>query len=346
MKKYRKEIESLIDEGYITKREMEDGLSIYKYTPQTVFENKWNKITLRCRGLVLNEQYEIIADCIPKFFNIEEFSYKDIPKVKMTDEFIVYEKYDGSLIQIFSYNGKIYYTSSGGYNNDYTEKAKEIMEKWYPKQLEIIKETDRVNFVFELIAPLTRVVVNYYNRVNMVLLAVRNRDGREFDLSVFRRQGFNCANEVKFKTIDDVIKKKKEDYHNLEGYVVKFMNNERIKFKYDDYFLLHATVSHLSKQFTWKYLSAGERIPLENMPDEYYEQINTWKEELEFEFKSRESLFKDTFNSIPDDILKNRKEFATHVLRHHKEISGGLFMLYDNKDIDKLIWREIKSTIK
>jgi RNA ligase len=78
-------------------------LSIYNYSRTCQYDKLWDDITLNCRGLVLDNEGNVIAKPFPKFFNYEEHKPEDIP----TESFEVYEKMDGSLGIFFYYEEKL-----------------------------------------------------------------------------------------------------------------------------------------------------------------------------------------------------------------------------------------------
>jgi len=74
-------------------------LSIYNYSRECQYNGMWDDITLNCRGLVLDNEGNVIAKPFPKFFNYEEHTTNEIPN----ENFEVYEKMDGSLGILFYY---------------------------------------------------------------------------------------------------------------------------------------------------------------------------------------------------------------------------------------------------
>ena len=64
-------------------------LTIWNYTEKVQFENLWDEVTLMCRGLVTDNEGNMVAIPFQKFFNIEE------GKFTPTENFEVYEKMDG-----------------------------------------------------------------------------------------------------------------------------------------------------------------------------------------------------------------------------------------------------------
>jgi len=213
-------LNKLVEENLIKKSDHPyNDLSIYKYTERAVYLGEWNEITKMCRGLILNSKYEIIGNCIPKFFNhTESQSYKPSP----TDEYKVYEKMDGSLIQVTKYKGELIVSSSSSLdciNSDYILTATKILKHSYQHEIEKMDENNL--YIFELIAPLTRVVVNY-NHVDLYLLAIRNRDGVEIE----NITSFKTPKTIDMKLDECINKTKNNTFNNEEGYVVRFQNGE------------------------------------------------------------------------------------------------------------------------
>ena len=81
-------------------------LSIYNYSRTCQYGAAWDEITLACRGLVLDNEGNVIAKPFPKFFNYEEHTAGEIPN----ELFEVYEKMDGSLGICFYYERELTYS--------------------------------------------------------------------------------------------------------------------------------------------------------------------------------------------------------------------------------------------
>ncbi len=102
MKLNAEEILTLVEEGYlIMNKHPTKDLFILNYSKTTQFEKYWNPITLMCRGLVVDVNFNVVARPFSKFFNLEEHTKAEIP----TDlEFEAFEKMDGSLGILFFYD--------------------------------------------------------------------------------------------------------------------------------------------------------------------------------------------------------------------------------------------------
>ena len=89
-------------------------ISIYNYSRTCQYENKWDEITKMCRGLILDQEGNVIAKGFNKFFNMEEHQPEEIPN----EPFEVFEKLDGSLGILFWYQGKWILATKGSFTSD------------------------------------------------------------------------------------------------------------------------------------------------------------------------------------------------------------------------------------
>lgn len=87
-------------------------LTIWNYTDKVQWENLWDEITLSCRGLVTDDLGNIIARPFKKFFNLSE------GKTNTTNEYEIFEKYDGSLGILFFYKNESIFASRGSFTSD------------------------------------------------------------------------------------------------------------------------------------------------------------------------------------------------------------------------------------
>src|ERR1700692_4654354 len=94
-------------------------LAIMCYGRKAVYDNVWDSVTTKCRGLIYNtETFEIVSRPFEKFF------YYEAPRVlefnDVNDEIItepeIYEKMDGFLCILYNYNGQDYIASKSSFN--------------------------------------------------------------------------------------------------------------------------------------------------------------------------------------------------------------------------------------
>ena len=115
-------------------------LTIWNYTEKVQYENLWDEITIQTRGLVTDDNGNVVARPFKKFFNQEE--NKHIP----TKDFDVYEKVDGSLGILFYYNNQWVMATRGSFTSDQAIKGFEMLQKYDYQKLH-----KKYTYLFEII---------------------------------------------------------------------------------------------------------------------------------------------------------------------------------------------------
>src|SRR4051794_7418638 len=162
----------MIDEKYISvQTHPTEDLLIYNYTNKTQFDNKWNNETLHCRGLIMDSKRNIIARPFPKFFNVEQHT-DPIP----VEPFEVFDKLDGSLGILYHAGDTPQLATRGSFTSDQAIKGTEILHGRYP----IVRFYTSWTFLFEIIYPANRIVVDYGPIEDIYLLtAINTATGEE-----------------------------------------------------------------------------------------------------------------------------------------------------------------------
>jgi len=156
-------------------------LTIWNYTEKVQYEGLWDEVTLMCRGLVTDSEGTIIARPFRKFFNMEE------GKHTATSEFEVYEKMDGSLGIFFYYEGNPVFATRGSFTSDQAIKGREILNKYNWQY----GTYEGYTYLFEIIYPENRVVVNYNGLEELIVLGViETSTGKECKYSEMENEGF------------------------------------------------------------------------------------------------------------------------------------------------------------
>lgn len=338
-------------------------LFIYKYTPETEFKKDWDNITKMCRGLVIDDVGNIIARPFEKFFNIEDVGMENIPKLP----YRIFEKLDGSLIEVFRYKGEVIIATMGSFQSDQVNSVKalwfndcigtlnednnrKIWRELHNNLSEHIKEG--FTYLFEFVSPFNQIVVKY-DKPELILLDVLvtdSSDGFGSNLASFlfrANTSIQKCPEIYFKDINEIIEdKKRSDFANKEGFVIKFSNGYRIKVKYDEYFRLHKIVSNIKERYVWEYLKDGKTILdfIQNVPDEFMQQIAEWEQSLQASFKAIEEEVGIIYHNHIETLKEGqpRKFYAQEIIKHPKKFHTILFNMFDGFNYDKFIWKLIE----
>ena len=322
-------------------------LTIWNYSEKVQYEGLWDEITLQTRGLVTDNDGNIIVHPFKKFFNIEEGKHTP------TEEFEVYEKMDGSLGILFFYEGKWIVVTRGSFTSDQSVKAQELLRSKY-----IVESIPKgYATLFEIIYPENRIVVDYGDEEKLVVLGMTSRvSGKEMDynslLNVHNESGMSVVK--KYDGIKDYKQLKEMVKNDQEGFVVKFSNGDRVKVKGVEYLRLHKIMGNLSTTAVWEVLSNSGDMEnlLKDVPDEFYKKIKTYVQDLKygfFQISERAGKLHDGFRygKYGDrDSEPTKKEFAEFVFNQDKVLQPVMFSMWDRKPYDHIIWRIIKPDFK
>ena len=202
--------------------------------------------------------------------------------------------------------------------------------------------------MFEIIYPENRIVVDYGNIEDVVMLGeINTESGEELDLDHYTNSIFNIVKE--YNGIKDYSTLKSLVDNNAEGFVVRFSNGDRMKIKGEEYIRLHKIMTNLSTTAIWEVLSNGGSVDelLKDVPDEFYKKIKEYEEELSFLFNSIVSDYFIHFRLIQskvEEIDGDRANFAHLAKQYH--YPSILFALLDGKDISPIIFKIIKPEFK
>ena len=318
-------------------------LTIWNYTEKVQYEGLWDEITLQCRGLVTDGSGQIVARPFQKFFNIEE------KKHTPTQKFEVFEKMDGSLGIVFLWEGRAVYATRGSFTSEQAIWMADWGDRYNFSEILV----DGYTYLFEIIYPENRIVVDYGGVSRLVLLAAIKTDtGEEIlrdDSSTFEIywgepatfKGWDLVK--KYDTISNYNLLKGMVKNNQEGFVVRFSNGDRVKIKGEEYLRLHRIMTHLSTTAVWEVLSNGGDIlsTLTDVPDEFYDKIRQYSNKLVDKYNKIEDEYIWIFRILSkSDEFENRARFAELAKKH--KYPAILFKMYDYKDYSRLIWKIIQ----
>ena len=320
------ELEQSIKDGYITvQKHPTENLYIYNYTNKCQYGRHWNETTMMCRGLILDENKNIIARPFKKFFNLEEYKgfYGNLPN----ENYKITEKLDGSLGIL--YFGKEYAISTrGSFVSDQAEKATKILHEKYSHILSQIKPD--VTYLFEIIYPENKIIVNYGDKEDIILLAIiDNKTGKDLPLENI---GFDMVKEINssIKNLESL------GSENKEGYVVQYESGLRVKVKLKEYLELYQWKYNFTKKIIWEYLKDDRKDEIiSSVPDEFYDETMKMITSIEGEYRAIETYCKSVFKTF-----ETRKETAEYF--NNCKYPGILFAMLDNRSYKEIIYKSIK----
>lgn len=314
-------------------------IKLYNYTPLCQFSRQWDDVTTVCRGLIINTQTNtIVARPFPKFFNYEEHigEGKEIPN----DPFpVITEKLDGSLGILYFIAGLPFVATRGSFTSEQAQWA----EAWLIGKDMSVFDTN-FTYLFEIIYPENRIVVNYDFSGLVLLAAIHTAKGTEmwFDEDHPIRKQFRLR-----KTYDgrDIASLKELNIPNSEGFVVHYPTSGlRLKVKFDDYVKLHKTMTGLSEIGVWELLkekgiNTTPRELIGDMPDEFYGWLTGVVTKLQSNYWDIEQSAITLRNNAR--AFSTRKEQANFIVGF-TPYAGVVFSMLDDKDYSELIFKFIR----
>lgn len=319
--------------GRVSVREWGD-LRIFNYTARATFGDDWNYFEIVSRGLILNAiTGEIVARPFDKFFNWgQDERYTDSPIKAVT------QKLDGSLGILYRDGENYRIATRGSFDSEQAIWATEFLQ-----QYDLTELSYGLTFLFEIIYPENRIVIDYQGKEDLVLLGIRNRFRGEYYsweevVTVGRKYGFSLPKTYYFfNTPEQLIEGAKILKGNEEGWVVEFEDGQRFKFKGVEYFRLHRLIHQLTFKNTLQSVVDGTYNELlEKVPDEFLDEVKGWHADIQREVLDIYFKVSEAFNQAPKET---RKDFAVWVMANHKELSSYLFATLDDRSLEPLIYK-------
>jgi RNA ligase len=325
----REKLDALVAEGWLrSQRHPDADLWIFNYTEKTQYENFWTPETTVCRGLILDAEGHVVARPFPKFFNYGTPQAPVLPN----EPFTVREKIDGSLGILYYLDGEARIATRGSFTSEQAIAGTRLLQEYE------FEHADAQTPLFEIVYPENRIVVDYGDRRELVLLAViDNATGAESAMAWSGRT-------AELLDHDDPATLATLEKPNSEGFVVTFQSGVRVKVKFAEYVRLHKIVTGVNARMVWESLRVGDDLDalIKDVPDEIFRWMTDKRTELLASFGAAEALALDVFNRRPD---ADRKTLAEFFLKSGANPSV-LFRMLDGKPYDDLIWKAIRPGVE
>jgi|SRR4051812_24241425 len=334
------ELDREINAGFVRCNEHPDDneMWILNYTEKAAFDNRWNNVTLNCRGLIIGPFCNIIARPFSKFFN---YGQTGCPEISLDTEVVVSDKMDGSLGIMYreKMTGKYAIATRGSFTSAQAVHATEILRTKYADYI----PPQGLTLLFEIIYPENRIVCNYGDMDDLVLLgSVDIVTGDNWDAgSIDWGWPGPKAESFPYLTFGEALAAPPRP--GKEGFVVNaFIEGFRVKIKQEDYIKLHRIVTGLNARSVWAAMVEGTFDELlEQVPDEFHGFVRGVQKDIREKVRDAVELSFQTFYHIVDDCLADnatKKDFAE--LAKQYSYSWALFNLWDSRPIHEK-WLQI-----
>ena len=311
-------LEAAKREGSVAEAPNRDGLRLFCYTKQAVYDRMWNPFSMMARGLILDDvRKEVVATPFPKFFNVGEgdTTIPDLP-------FETFEKLDGSLIIIFHHDGQWKTATKGSLYSDQARWARDHLNRF---DLSSLVPGD--TYLAEGIYPENRIVVTY-DYEGLVLLAAYDAQGYELTYDEVLRTatalGGRAAERHSFQSVSDLIAHTGTLSANEEGFVLRFSNGLRLKVKGEEYRRIHALISRCTPLAMWEAMK--DDIDLDDLRRQLPEEF--W-----VDFDSITLILSDQLAALTTKIAE-----AVLGVQHLSDKEVGLMLNNFSKDVRRFVF--------
>lgn len=341
------DVELLIENGLVSRKKHPTlDLFIENYTRKCQYTGAWTPMAEQCRGLMTDSEWNVIARPFSKFWNLNERLTID----ELPDEMpSIFEKIDGFLTILYSDNGSPALATRGSFTSDMAVWA----TKWIRNTGLTMSDFLPMNtYLFEMVEPkLCReqgLIIDYYDRSECVLLAVRNTEtGDEIShIDEAKRLKLSYAKEYTGSLDDAISEMDTLDGTKFEGYVAVYTSGLRIKLKCESYHHLHRLLSGLTPKRILEALindgDEGIESMITGIPDESYARVKDTIQKIRDEQQRIINEGKAVYETIKE--LPTRKEQAEMI--RQSPYSGVVFAILNGKDYEMLALKQTRKTLK
>jgi hypothetical protein len=358
--------EKLSKDPFNIKAQDKGNLYILKYSQ--IDSDFSYKIVRQCRGIILEKDTnKTIAYGFNKFFNIQETHAEKVDFATSS----IQEKVDGSIIKVYYYEKAWRIATNGTIDAKDAEATDPLTGKkhnFYDLFHEGLEEqgvtfpeltanlTPGLTYIFELVHPITRVVVKY-EKPGVYLIGIReNKTMREIDtfdesnkeVKKITSLGINRPKTFSFSSQEDMLAAAEILGANEEGYVVRDPEFKRVKVKGSLYLKMHYLKGNGDtgpKKFV-EMIQANETDEFLSAFPEYTERVEELRTKINEYIKAIQEDWKDLYSAFGPDF-KSRKEFAEVAKKTTN--SGAMFKALDaftrgEREIDKFIYKYVMET--
>lgn len=314
-----------------------DGMVLFNYSALAQFKpaSAWNWFEINSRGLIMDaDNGDVIARPFRKFWN-----YGQAMPMNGVSVVSVSEKLDGSLGILYYRNDEPFIATRGSFTSPQATWATD----WFRRHVPTPLPNNRLTYLFEIIYPENRVVVDYGGTKGCFLIGARDMD---YGIEMHEAELDYIADEFqlprpkvyRMERFEDVLAATEGLTANSEGFVIRTSDNERYKVKGQAYMLAHRIMTGATFN---RVLTAVEQGKYDEMimgvPDEFLAQVKAWRAEIDDKLTN---VYRQCEEALAVAPQGTQKEFALWVQANYpRDMHGYLFAAKSGKPIESIVYR-------
>lgn len=344
-------LEWLIDNGYVSvKTHNEFPLRIYNYTKRasSLGFNHWPGTLEKCRGLIVDDQDEIQAFGLRKFWNYVEGDGEGM-------SFSVYDKIDGSIGIVYQWDGKTYISTRGSFHSEMADWANDFLDRrpdyrWF-LTAPVVGGSPFYTPHVEIVYNENRIVVDY-DYQDLVLLGYNDDVSWTPAMQHWRYPG-RKAQKFSFDTLDEVINS--ETRQDAEGFVIQFDDGSMKKIKYYEYLELQRAMINMTEKAIYNKLIVSEQELNDwilGLPNELQAEAYAIRDQLKRAYDERYVIAHTITAFMGGEIRKlggdhrDAKTWALHMQENNVPgwIRTYVFAILNKNDraVKAVLWKQVK----
>lgn len=250
------------------------NLYIYGYYDDPSKKRIWDETTKHCRGIIVDDDGNIIEQPFDKFWTFKQYISNDLVLLNEGQilrlpncDFRITEKVDGTMVTLYWIGDIPYLATQRSFTNIKAIEATKILHSKYTHLFSALNR--EYTYVFEAIYPETKVLIEYGDIRDLVLIGVIDkRTGKPIPVPDI---GFRTCKDYtqEYGHLRDFNDLSALDLQNNEGFVIYFESGEMLKVKFPWYIKAHAILDSFMKyersSYSWyKTLSifSGVSLPI------------------------------------------------------------------------------------
>lgn len=250
-----------IDNGIISaRRDPNTGLTAIKYTAQAMMGRVWDDVTINSRGTIVDDNGNVLARGFRKFFNFSEHAEGSIDIDKPG---YIMDKVDGSLGIAFKRDGDWVVSTQGSTRSEQALHATKVMNERYGDT----PYTKGASLMLEIVFPDNRIVTNYDDQDDLILLAAVDMDGTWIHPDEVVYNGPKVS--MKRGSIRDALDAV-DPGDTSEGFVIRQDDGLMVKIKFPSYLAMHKARYSINRKSIKAVMAEGTFAEfLATLPDEF-----------------------------------------------------------------------------
>jgi len=361
-------LEQHLRNGYVEQRGHDTlPLVIYCYSRKAMFDNVWDDVTTKCRGLIVEAKpsMDIIARPFEKFFNLNHAGRPETDMLAVMQEPsapVYSEKLDGSMGTYWRYGGHHGIATKGSFHSEQAEWATEwLKDRWLNPKTGLAHAWP-VGYtpIFEIIAQSVQHHVVHYlpnedNRLVLIAL-VNNETGAEMEpeqLTTWAKvNGLDVVDTWRDLSLHEAYT---SDRESKEGYIATWYRNGapplKVKIKHPTFLKLQKIAHHTTPKTIFQALSSegqhGELITeaLAYGSPYLHDQVKAWVKIYEDEYDRISTEAREIVKSSLT-VCTTRKESAAYFHGMTTTLAPVCFNILDQRDTYESIWKLVEPLVK